>query len=93
MNTAKPQIRTIGLPKRASLNVTTSTNNAYWERGEQWDYTAAALQGSSYYKLPRVLQWLSGNIGFHHIHHLSPSIPNYNPAGDTHHLVQQLPIT
>jgi len=52
--------------------------DAYWERAEQWDYTAAALQGSSYYKLPRVLQWLSGNIGFHHIHHLSPSIPNYN---------------
>jgi omega-6 fatty acid desaturase (delta-12 desaturase) len=52
--------------------------DAYWERAEQWDYTAAALRGSSYYKLPRVLQWLSGNIGFHHIHHLSPSIPNYN---------------
>lgn len=39
---------------------------------------AAALQGSSFYKLPRILQWLSGNIGFHHIHHLSPRIPNYN---------------
>jgi omega-6 fatty acid desaturase (delta-12 desaturase) len=52
--------------------------HAYWERGSEWDYTAAALQGSSYYKLPRVLQWLSGNIGFHHIHHLSPRIPNYN---------------
>lgn len=40
--------------------------------------TAAALQGSSFYKLPKVLQWFSGNIGFHHIHHLSPRIPNYN---------------
>lgn len=50
----------------------------YWERGEDWDFTAAALQGSSYYKLPRILQWFSGNIGFHHIHHLSPRIPNYN---------------
>lgn len=50
----------------------------YWERGEDWSYTAAALQGSSFYKLPRVLQWFSGNIGFHHIHHLSPRIPNYN---------------
>src|ERR1043166_3360450 len=50
----------------------------YWERGDQWDYTAAGLQGSSFYKLPRVLQWFSGNIGFHHIHHLSPRIPNYN---------------
>ena len=52
--------------------------DVYWERGEEWDFTAAALQGSSYYKLPRILQWFSGNIGFHHIHHLSPRIPNYN---------------
>jgi len=50
----------------------------YWERGEDWSFVAAALQGSSFYKLPRVLQWFSGNIGFHHIHHLSPRIPNYN---------------
>jgi acyl-lipid omega-6 desaturase (Delta-12 desaturase) len=50
----------------------------YWERGEQWDYAKAALQGSSFYKLPRILQWFSGNIGFHHIHHLSPRIPNYH---------------
>jgi omega-6 fatty acid desaturase (delta-12 desaturase) len=52
--------------------------DAYWERGDNWNYTAAALQGSSFYKLPKVLQWFSGNIGFHHIHHLSPRIPNYN---------------
>jgi omega-6 fatty acid desaturase (delta-12 desaturase) len=50
----------------------------YWERREQWDYVKAALQGSSFYKLPKVLQWFSGNIGFHHIHHLSPRIPNYH---------------
>lgn len=50
----------------------------YWERGEDWDYTKAALEGSSFYKLPKILQWFSGNIGFHHIHHLSPRIPNYN---------------
>ena len=50
----------------------------YWERGDAWDYEKAALQGSSYYKLPRVLQWFSGNIGFHHVHHLSPRIPNYH---------------
>ena len=50
----------------------------YWERHEKWDFEAAALQGSSFYKLPRILQWFSGNIGFHHIHHLSPRIPNYN---------------
>jgi len=52
--------------------------DAYWEHGDNWDYTAAALQGSSFYKLPRILQWFSGNIGFHHVHHLSPRIPNYN---------------
>jgi len=50
----------------------------YWERGDNWDYTTAALKGSSFYKLPRILQWFSGNIGFHHIHHLSPRIPNYH---------------
>jgi acyl-lipid omega-6 desaturase (Delta-12 desaturase) len=50
----------------------------YWDRREDWDYTTAALQGSSFYKLPKILQWFSGNIGFHHIHHLSPRIPNYN---------------
>jgi omega-6 fatty acid desaturase (delta-12 desaturase) len=50
----------------------------YWERKAAWDYSLAALQGSSFYKLPKVLQWFSGNIGFHHIHHLSPRIPNYN---------------
>jgi omega-6 fatty acid desaturase (delta-12 desaturase) len=53
-------------------------DGAYWERGAAWDYTAAALQGSSFYRLPRVFQWVTGNIGFHHIHHLSPRIPNYN---------------
>lgn len=50
----------------------------YWERKGEWDFVEAALKGSSFYKLPRVLQWFSGNIGFHHIHHLSPRIPNYN---------------
>lgn len=51
--------------------------NVYWERHEEWDYATAALYGSSFYKLPKLLQWFSGNIGFHHIHHLSPRIPNY----------------
>lgn len=50
----------------------------YWEHTPHWNYTLAAMHGSSYYKLPRILQWFSGNIGFHHIHHLSPRIPNYN---------------
>ena len=51
---------------------------AYWARSEEWSYTAAALKGSSFYKLPRILQWFTGNIGFHHIHHLNPRIPNYH---------------
>jgi omega-6 fatty acid desaturase (delta-12 desaturase) len=51
--------------------------DTYWAGSKSWDYTVAALQGSSYYKLPKILQWFTGNIGFHHIHHLSPRIPNY----------------
>lgn len=50
----------------------------YWERGDNWDFATAALRGSSFYRLPRVLQWFSGNIGFHHLHHLSSRIPNYH---------------
>lgn len=49
-----------------------------WTRNQEWDYKRMALEGSSYLKLPKVLQWFTGNIGFHHIHHLSPRIPNYN---------------
>jgi omega-6 fatty acid desaturase (delta-12 desaturase) len=51
--------------------------DVYWERNESWDFQAAALQGSSYYQLPAILHWFSGNIGFHHIHHLNSRIPNY----------------
>jgi omega-6 fatty acid desaturase (delta-12 desaturase) len=50
----------------------------YWAREEAWDSTKAALEGSSYYRLPRLLQWLTGSIGLHHIHHLRPRIPNYS---------------
>jgi omega-6 fatty acid desaturase (delta-12 desaturase) len=50
----------------------------YWEGHEAWQFVKAGLQGSSFYKLPRLLQWFTGNIGFHHIHHLSAKIPNYN---------------
>jgi omega-6 fatty acid desaturase (delta-12 desaturase) len=49
----------------------------YWVRHERWDFIEAGLRGSSFYQLPRVLQWFSGNIGFHHIHHLNARIPNY----------------
>jgi omega-6 fatty acid desaturase (delta-12 desaturase) len=50
----------------------------YWERHPQWDYFKASMQGSSFYKLPALLQWFTGNIGFHHIHHLGSKIPNYH---------------
>jgi acyl-lipid omega-6 desaturase (Delta-12 desaturase) len=49
----------------------------YWERQNEWQFAKAGLDGSSFYKLPGLLQWFTGNIGFHHIHHLSPKIPNY----------------
>ena len=49
----------------------------YWARHASWDFFYAGMDGSSFYKLPRALQWFTGNIGFHHIHHLSPRIPNY----------------
>ncbi|MBN2388401.1 MAG: fatty acid desaturase [Anaerolineales bacterium] len=49
----------------------------YWERHEKWNFFAAGLMGCSYYRLPRLLQWFTGSIGFHHIHHVSARIPNY----------------
>jgi omega-6 fatty acid desaturase (delta-12 desaturase) len=52
--------------------------DTYWDRQGEWNFVRQALEGASFYKLPRILQWFSGNIGFHHIHHLSPRIPNYN---------------
>lgn len=51
--------------------------DTYWQAGKEWTFAEAAFHGSSYYKLPRVLQWFTGNIGYHHIHHLCSSIPNY----------------
>ncbi|MBC7885735.1 MAG: fatty acid desaturase [Saprospiraceae bacterium] len=51
---------------------------AYKQWKDKWDYLTAALRGSTYYKVPRMFNWLTGNIGIHHIHHLNPSIPNYN---------------
>jgi len=50
----------------------------YWERADAWSYDDAALRGSSHLALPKVLQFFSGNIGFHHVHHLNPKVPNYN---------------
>ena len=50
----------------------------YWQTHEQWDYASAAIAGSSYFRLPAILEWFTGSIGFHHVHHLGPRIPNYN---------------
>lgn len=50
----------------------------YWARKNEWDPLRAAMEGSSFYKLPPILAWFSGSIGYHHIHHLNPRIPNYN---------------
>ncbi len=52
--------------------------DAYWQSSDGWSYADAALRGSSYLKLPKVLQFFTGNIGLHHVHHLSARIPNYN---------------
>ena len=68
--------------------------DAYWESAEGWSYADAALRGSSYLKLPKVLQFFSGNIGLHHVHHLSARIPNYNlqRAHDENPIFHEVPI-
>jgi acyl-lipid omega-6 desaturase (Delta-12 desaturase) len=52
--------------------------DAYWESADGWSYADAALRGSSYLRLPKVLQFFTGNIGLHHVHHLNARVPNYN---------------
>ncbi|HLR60117.1 MAG TPA: fatty acid desaturase [Pseudogracilibacillus sp.] len=54
--------------------------DSYFEEENKWSFVKAAVDGSSYYKLPAVLQWVTGNIGYHHVHHLSPNVPNYRLA-------------
>jgi omega-6 fatty acid desaturase (delta-12 desaturase) len=49
-----------------------------WVRSDEWNLSRVAMNGAGYFKPPKILQWLSGNIGIHHIHHLNPRIPNYN---------------
>ena len=68
--------------------------DAYWESHDEWDYATAALRGSSHLRLPRVLQWFSGNIGLHHVHHLAPRIPNYRlqHCHDVTPMLQQAPV-
>lgn len=61
---------------------------AYWEGHEEWDYVTAAMHGSSFYRLPRVLEWFTGSIGRHHVHHVDPRIPNYR-LRDAHESVPE----
>lgn len=69
-------------------------DEAYWVREPDWEYSAVALQGSSYYKLPKLFQWFTGNIGLHHVHHLSPRIPNYllQRCHDENEVFQRAPV-
>jgi omega-6 fatty acid desaturase (delta-12 desaturase) len=62
---------------------------AHWTMRGEWSFVDAALRGSSWFNLPRPLHWLTGNIGFHHVHHLNPRVPNYRLA-DAHRAVQAL---
>ena len=68
--------------------------DVYWENTDQWSYSEAALSGSSYLKLPKLLQFFTGNIGLHHVHHLSAKIPNYNlqRAHDENEVFHQVPV-
>ncbi|MEG9295387.1 fatty acid desaturase [Mangrovibacillus sp. Mu-81] len=63
--------------------------DSYFEEDKEWQYVLAAVEGSSFYKLPKVLQFLTGNIGYHHIHHLSPRVPNYR-LEETHNSIPDL---
>jgi omega-6 fatty acid desaturase (delta-12 desaturase) len=67
--------------------------DAYWQNAGDWDYADAALRGSSYLKLPKVLQFFTGNIGLHHVHHLNARIPNYNlqAAHDNNPILHDVP--
>jgi omega-6 fatty acid desaturase (delta-12 desaturase) len=67
--------------------------DAYWQSSDGWSYAEAALRGSTYLKLPKVLQFFTGNIGLHHVHHLSTRVPNYNlqRAHDENPIFTQVP--
>jgi omega-6 fatty acid desaturase (delta-12 desaturase) len=67
--------------------------DAYWQSRGDWSYVDAALCGSSYLKLPKLLQFFTGNIGLHHVHHLNAKIPNYNlqRAHDENSIFHQVP--
>ncbi len=64
-------------------------DTAHWTRRGEWNASDASMEGSSWFGLPRILHWLTGNIGFHHVHHLNPRVPNYRLAA-AHEAVQVL---
>jgi omega-6 fatty acid desaturase (delta-12 desaturase) len=68
--------------------------DTYWQSSDEWNYAEAALRGSSYLKLPKILQFFTGNIGLHHVHHLSARVPNYNlpRAHEANPLFQDVPV-
>ncbi|MBM3909014.1 MAG: fatty acid desaturase [Gemmatimonadetes bacterium] len=68
--------------------------DAYWAEHQEWDYANAAIRGSSYLKLPRIMQWFTGNIGLHHVHHLAPKVPNYRleAAHNSHPMFKLAPV-
>jgi acyl-lipid omega-6 desaturase (Delta-12 desaturase) len=68
--------------------------DAYWAPHGDWDYVEAALRGSSHLRLPAILQWFTGSIGLHHVHHVAPKIPNYRlqPCHDANALFQRSPV-
>jgi acyl-lipid omega-6 desaturase (Delta-12 desaturase) len=68
--------------------------DAHWSRHEDWDYVEAALRGSSHLRLPPVLQWFTGSIGLHHVHHVAPKIPNYRlqPCHDANEMFHDSPV-
>jgi omega-6 fatty acid desaturase (delta-12 desaturase) len=68
--------------------------DTYWTQSPGWSYVDAALYGSSYLKLPKVLRFFSGNIGLHHVHHLNAKIPNYNlqQAHDENPMFNRVPV-
>jgi omega-6 fatty acid desaturase (delta-12 desaturase) len=68
--------------------------DAYWEEHEDWDYETSAMKGSSHLRLPKILQWFTGSIGLHHVHHLAPRIPNYRlqRAHDENPRLQTAPV-
>ena len=68
--------------------------DTYFEKEEEWNFVKAAVDGSSFYKLPKWMQWFTGNIGFHHVHHLSPKVPNYHleEAHEKNDLLSTVPV-